>query len=141
IREEVRQELLANQQLHESVAGVETAETPQELEMRLRNEIEIQVRREFLSQLTGNAGVAPAGSMPAQQMPPLANTVAPIMMPPSMAPPVSFPSTAPASSSMGGDFGEEAAEIFRLEAEEHLQTISMHVAVLEHAPTNLEPIQ
>ncbi len=42
---------------------------------------------------------------------------------------------------MAGDFGEEAAEIFRLEAEEHLQIISMHVAVLEHAPTDLEPIQ
>jgi len=42
---------------------------------------------------------------------------------------------------MSGDFGEEAADIFRLEAEEHLQTISMHVAALEQAPTDLEPIQ
>jgi chemotaxis protein histidine kinase CheA/ActR/RegA family two-component response regulator len=139
IREEVRQELLANQQLQESVAGVETSETLQELEMRLRNEIEIQVRREFLSQLTGNTGAAPVASMQQQMLP--ANAVAPIVLPPPVAPPVSFPSTSTASSSMGGDFGEEAAEIFRLEAEEHLQTISMHVAALEHAPTNLEPIQ
>src|SRR6202043_1896257 len=36
---------------------------------------------------------------------------------------------------------EEAAEIFRLEAEEHLQTISMYVATLEGAPADLEPIQ
>src|SRR5579885_1396545 len=139
IREELRQELLANQQLQESVAGVETPESLQELEMRLRNEIEIQVRREFLSQLTGNTGAAPVASMQQQMLP--ANAVAPIVLPPPVAPPVSFPSTSTASSSMGGDFGEEAAEIFRLEAEEHLQTISMQVAALEHAPTNLEPIQ
>src|SRR5579883_3081803 len=140
IREEVRQELLANQQLHESVAGVETPESLQELEMRLRNEIEIQVRREFLSQLTGNPGAASVASMQQQQILP-GNAVAPVVLPPPVAQPVSFPSTSTASSNMGGDFGEEAAEIFRLEAEEHLQTISMHVATLEHAPTNLEPIQ
>jgi chemotaxis protein histidine kinase CheA/ActR/RegA family two-component response regulator len=133
IREEMRQELLANQQLQERVAGVEAPETLSELEMRLRNEIEIQVRREFLSQLTGNT------AMTQQQMLP-ASTDAPIVMPPQVAPPVAYPSTA-AGSSMAGDFGEEAAEIFRLEAEEHLQTISMYVATLEHAPTNLEPIQ
>ena len=39
------------------------------------------------------------------------------------------------------DFGEEAADIFRMEAEEHLQTISMHVAALEKDPTNRELIQ
>ncbi len=45
------------------------------------------------------------------------------------------------SSAFSGDFSEEAAEIFRLEAEEHLQTIIMHVAALEKAPTNRELIQ
>src|SRR5579883_176011 len=69
IREELRQELLANQQLQESVAGVGTPETLQELETRLRNEIEIQVRREFLSQLTGNTGAAPVASMQQQMLP------------------------------------------------------------------------
>ncbi len=44
-------------------------------------------------------------------------------------------------SPASGDFGEEAAEIFRLEAEEHLQTISMHVAALEQDPDNREIIQ
>src|SRR5205085_9268787 len=63
------------------------------------------------------------------------------------APSVSFPpvpvagSTASSFSALGGDFGEEAAEIFRLEAEEHIQTISMHVAALEKEPTNRELIQ
>ncbi|GAC1343511.1 MAG: hypothetical protein NVSMB27_03490 [Ktedonobacteraceae bacterium] len=45
------------------------------------------------------------------------------------------------ASAFSGDFGEEAAEIFRLEAEEHLQTIIMHVAALEKDTTNLELIQ
>src|SRR6266436_8522708 len=40
-----------------------------------------------------------------------------------------------------GDLGEEATEIFRLEAEEHLQTISMYVADLENSPTDHDPIQ
>ncbi len=47
----------------------------------------------------------------------------------------------PSTMATGGDFGEEAAEIFRLEAEEHLQTISTYVAALEKEPTNLEFIQ
>src|SRR5256886_9521701 len=51
------------------------------------------------------------------------------------------PQATVATASFGGDFGEEANEIFRLEAEEHLQTISMYVAALENSPTNLEPIQ
>jgi chemotaxis protein histidine kinase CheA/ActR/RegA family two-component response regulator len=146
IREELREEYSAKQQLQESVAGVDAPETLQELERRLRNEIEIQVRREFLSQLTSGQGTlvpdteldestsAPEpfsfpAMMPALPPPPVA-------APP---PPQAIPSTA--SSAMAADFGEEAAEIFRLEAEEHLQTISMHVAALEHAPTDLEPIQ
>jgi chemotaxis protein histidine kinase CheA/ActR/RegA family two-component response regulator len=45
------------------------------------------------------------------------------------------------TSVFSADFGEEAAEIFRLEAEEHLQTIIMHVAALEKDATNLELIQ
>ena len=45
------------------------------------------------------------------------------------------------ASAMSGDFGEEATEIFRLEAEEHLQTISTYVAALEKEPTNRECIQ
>lgn len=50
-------------------------------------------------------------------------------------------SASSAPSSFSGDFGEEAAEIFRLEAEEHLQTISTYVAALEREPENRELIQ
>ncbi len=50
-------------------------------------------------------------------------------------------SASSASAALSGDFGEEATEIFRLEAEEHLQTISTYVAALEKDPTNREFIQ
>src|SRR6266849_5584997 len=53
LREEIREEFEAKRQLQASVAGPETGETLHEIEARLRNEIEIEVRREFLSQLTG----------------------------------------------------------------------------------------
>src|SRR5437763_9662953 len=146
IRNEVREEFEAKRKLQESVAGVESQESPQEIEARLRSEIEIEVRREFLSQLTGEVEesshlASTASARPVVQPAPApAPTWSPTVMPMT---PVS-PQTAqiPASTpSLTGDFGEEAAEIFRLEAEEHLQTISMFVAALENAPTDLDPIQ
>src|SRR5579885_1312225 len=53
IRKEVREEFEARQRLQESVMGTNSRESLQELEARLRSEIEIEVRREFLQQLTG----------------------------------------------------------------------------------------
>ncbi|HEX7736002.1 MAG TPA: Hpt domain-containing protein [Ktedonobacteraceae bacterium] len=157
IREEVRAELNSTQQLRESGAGLDEPETPAEMEARLRHEIEIQVRRDFLNQFTpiqlanlSGSGIMPPMEPASAESAPVVNVIAPSMpQPPIYTPPVYAPSpaaqsqTLPSSSNqaMAGDFGEEAAEIFRLEAEEHLQTISMHVATLEHAPTNLEPIQ
>jgi chemotaxis protein histidine kinase CheA/ActR/RegA family two-component response regulator len=137
LREEIREEFEAKRQLQASVSGPQTTETLQEIETRLRNEIEIEVRREFLSQLTGegeeitNLGVQEQSA--AFEITPL-----PYELPTNTFVP---PQTTVATSSFGGDFGEEANEIFRLEAEEHLQTISMYVAALESSPTNLEPIQ
>ena len=197
IRNEVRQELEHNRQLQERVSGPEPTESRQELENRLRSEIEIQVRQEFLNQITAGTGgdtfsasmqqtlMPPASSMPrtsnfvdqARQatglaafeptsMPPApeapqklerperaATASMPIMPTPFPAPFAPQPqsptvSTRPvtqqrftSTSAFSGDFGEEAAEIFRLEAEEHLQTIIMHVAALEKDTTNLELIQ
>src|SRR5260370_5949839 len=61
IREELREEFNAKQQLQERVAGVDAPESVPELELRLRNEIEIQVRSEFLSRLEeGGSASAPA---------------------------------------------------------------------------------
>jgi chemotaxis protein histidine kinase CheA/CheY-like chemotaxis protein len=42
---------------------------------------------------------------------------------------------------MSKDFGEEALEIFRMEAEEHMQTISMQVAALKENTTDRNLIQ
>jgi chemotaxis protein histidine kinase CheA/CheY-like chemotaxis protein len=131
LREEIREEFEARRQLQASVSGPQTTETLQEIETRLRNEIEIEVRREFLSQLTGedeeNANPAVDNISSLSYVLPT-NTFVP-------------PQTTVATASFGGDFSEEANEIFRLEAEEHLQTISMYVAALESSPTNLEPLQ
>jgi len=152
-----------------------------------RSEIEIQVRQEFLNQITAGSSEILNQSMQQTLMPPAptaprtsnfvdqarqATGLPGLDTPASVfevsqnaftAPPpkISTSSTVsrqastasqmppqrvaqqPLSSAtaFSGDFGEEATEIFRLEAEEHLQTIIMHVAALEKAPTNRELIQ
>ncbi len=138
IRNEILKEFEAKRQLQMSVAGSEQRETLPEIEARLRNEIEIDVRREFLSQLTGESEEMLASatqSLPDMFAAPLPGT------PPAQAwprGPVAPPQTTVAAV---GELGEEATEIFRLEAEEHLQTISMYVADLENSPTDHDPIQ
>ncbi|HZS78247.1 MAG TPA: response regulator [Ktedonobacteraceae bacterium] len=144
IRKEVREEFEARQRLQESVMGTNSRESLQELEARLRSEIEIEVRREFLQQLTGevdNIDRTQATSLvqDAFMTPPAPPSGMPLST--SSIAPVEHHAPQTVSSSMATDFGEEAAEIFRLEAEEHLQTISMNVAALEKAPMDREPIQ
>lgn len=143
IRNEVREEFEAKRQLQVSVSGSELQETLQEIEARLRNEIEIEVRREFLSQLTGEDEDIPASTAQAQSVVFMPPTPAPAVptMPPLPATTIISPQPNVATSSMSSDFGEEATEIFRLEAEEHLQTISVNAASLENSPTNRDPIQ
>ncbi len=157
IRNEVRQEFEERQRLQARAYGTETnSDTAlRELEAHLRNDIEIQVRQEFLSQLsamgtdptsifhTQPATPTQAGDAPEQ--PHLSTTLPPLATPRPAPPPVTPPAQKPlsnaSSSAYSGDIGEEAAEVFRLEAEEHLQTISMHVAALEKDPTNLDLTQ
>jgi chemotaxis protein histidine kinase CheA/CheY-like chemotaxis protein len=173
IRSEVRKEFEAKRQLQQSVTGLENFETSEEVESRLRSEIEIQVRQEFLNLITAGTGDILNPSLQQSLMPPeptaprtsnfvdqarqatglaafnMPGVEAPYTFPVTSTPvaPVTPPQpasvTQPASSAAAftGDFGEEAAEIFRLEAEEHLQTISMHVAALEKEPSNRELIQ
>jgi len=183
IRGEIRQEFEAKRQLQESVIGRENAESLDEIEGRLRDEIEIKVRQEFLnnlrsgdvdiSNMSAQSLVPPALTAPrtsnfadqarlatglteleqGQPLPTLAASpnlvvtpAASQMVPSSPTQPVaqehavSLFSSAQAPS-FGGDFGEEAADIFRLEAEEHLQTISFHVAALEKDPSNRDLVQ
>ncbi len=154
IRSEVREEFEAKRRLQESVSGQNTQESVQDLEARLRSEIEIEVRQQFLNQLNRDAAFSPTTTLSAQAGQPASTAPSQAAMPaepPWLAGPVALSAVpvaslssmpAPASAtSMAGDFGEEAAEIFRQEAEEHLQTISMYVAQIEHTPADLEPIQ
>ncbi len=79
--------------------------------------------------------VVPSSSAPSQQKP----------MPPTttLTDDVPEPSKIikPTVPMLSGEFAEEATEIFRLEAEEHLQTISTYVAALEKDSTNRDFIQ
>jgi chemotaxis protein histidine kinase CheA/ActR/RegA family two-component response regulator len=180
IRNEIRQEFEENRRLQERVVGPES-EALRDLESRLRNDIEIQVRQEFLSQITKGGidalqqqqqqnvapqertsttsfsdrarettGVRPGmgGQKSSVSLPPVAPIAPKANITISSAPanppaPRSAPRPQQTQSMAAAntDFGEEAAEIFRMEAEEHLQTISMHVAALEKDPGNLELIQ
>jgi chemotaxis protein histidine kinase CheA/ActR/RegA family two-component response regulator len=164
IRKEVLQELEASRQLQERLAGSENRETLQEIEARIRNEMEIQVRREFLNNLTdrlidaqsGNPSFLPE-SQPASAdlqletsagfaIPAPTQTEQPVPLSlsvPTKSNPPSAPSgiSTPGLVSFGNEFGEEATEIFRLEAEEHLQTIGLRVAALEKSPDDLDLIQ
>ena len=181
IREEVRHEFEARRQLQQQVIGAGAADSVAEIEERLRSEIEIQVRQEFLSQIEASGGdvtgvmgqaetLLPPASMPhtsnfldqvrtATGMSPRAPVApetqvgSPVTALPAPTAPAEVTPNAAAFSSAGtarppssaaaysGEYGEEAAEIFRMEAEEHLQTISMHVAALEQEPGNRELIQ
>ena len=183
LRNEILQEFEAKRQLQESVAGQDLSETVAELEARLRSEIEIQVRQDFLDQITVEGADAFNSSMQQSLLPPSATaprtsnfvdmarqaaglspleqtqtvepqqvvatpvvtSSTPIQQAPTPPLPVSnVSSAAPQAypiSPFSIDFSEEASEIFRLEAEEHLQTIIMHVAALEKAPEDRELIQ
>ncbi len=163
IRNELRKEYedLLHLQVR-ATSGQETPEVLQELEDRLRGEIEIQVRQDFLKQITSAEGefsrmrqqardtspssvsnyverASEATERFASQLPTSATQIPVPEQPVPVAPSLS-PQRAQ-QSSFAADLGEEATEIFRAEAEEHLQTISMHVAALEKTPQNLELIQ
>ncbi len=143
IRKEILRELENNRQLQESLAGSARTETVQEIESRLRTQIEIEVRREFLSQLTGEVeeeAEEPESVSPGQSAAFLASTSPVLPPPPQLAVPVvsTYSSSAP---SIGSEFAEEAAELFRLEAEEHLKAISTNLAGLENAPDDRDLIQ
>ena len=157
LRAELRQEF-AQQRPEAGADG--GGESRRDTEARIRSEVEIQVRQEFLSQITSADGdlaralhlppsVPASSAQPPAKSPGLVAEISPsqavaasqfaIPATPSVQRPSSLASAK--TSSYSGDIGEEAAEIFRLEAEEHLQTISTNVASLEKSPTNREYIQ
>ncbi|GAC1390111.1 MAG: hypothetical protein NVS4B11_08810 [Ktedonobacteraceae bacterium] len=186
IRNEIRQEFEEKRRLQERAAGSGADELRNELETRLRSEIEIQVRQEFLSQIAVNADALSGSLMPPAQPAPTTanfadrarqatgaaerderstamsmgsvpsttfNSITSAVPSSAATSPQKFMSSVSASNNnntvlrtpstpaLSGEFGEEATEIFRLEAEEHLQTISTYVAALEKEPTNRDFIQ
>jgi chemotaxis protein histidine kinase CheA/ActR/RegA family two-component response regulator len=148
IRKEIRQEFEDRERLKEQAfgSGAEDPEALQQLETRLRSDIEIQVRQEFLAQLFSqneqkSEKSSEESSGTSKHATTLASDAFPVAAP--MTPIPSMPSSlsSPGLASSNTDFGEEAAEVFRAEADEHLQTISMYVEALEKDPQNLEYIQ
>jgi chemotaxis protein histidine kinase CheA/ActR/RegA family two-component response regulator len=153
IRQEVRQEFedrLRSQQM--ASLGEGRNEDIEKLKAQMRSEIEVQVRQEFLSQLAQLGGElgAQAVKMSAQGDSSgvghghgSASLAAPESPPalPSTPMPSSPAPTKSSTSAMSKDFGEEALEIFRMEAEEHMQTISMQVAALKENTTDRNLIQ
>jgi chemotaxis protein histidine kinase CheA/ActR/RegA family two-component response regulator len=153
IRQEVRQEFEDRLRLQQAASLNEARdEDIQQLKARLRSEIEIQVRQEFLGQLAQLGGelgtqaakmAAQSNSNGVNHISGAASFVAPESLPVlPVAPLPASPAPAPSPvAAMGGDFGEEALEIFRMEAEEHMQTISMQVTALKENTTDRNLIQ
>src|SRR5258708_39507886 len=111
---EMGEEFEAKKQLQVSVAGLDKSETVQGIDARLRNEIEKEVRRQFLSQHSGEDEETPRSV--SQRQPARLATPMPVASPPRESAtgsvlPLQSAVTRPIGS---GDFGEEATEIFRL---------------------------
>ncbi len=146
IRAEVRHEFEERQRLLESLGTTSESRSLQAIEARLRSEIEIEVRRDFLSHLAQSDTEATQGGA---QTPHASESQTPTYdvnqsvassVPLPAAPTAGVPSAAPAKMPTP-DFGDEAVEIFQAEAEEHLQMISMYVAALRDDLTNRDLIQ
>jgi chemotaxis protein histidine kinase CheA/CheY-like chemotaxis protein len=114
----VREELRLS--LEDSVRDEIAALVRREEEQRLRHEIEIQVRRQFLSEM-GPGGA----SGPISQTLPTVHT-----------PREQGPRQVQASSEQSS----EALEVFRDEAQEHLSTITDGIRTLERSPGDIEAI-
>ncbi len=97
---------------------------------RLRQELEIEVRRQVLAQITPM--MPPAAQRPpasAPQLPALPMQTAPA------------PGAREKKVTRAAEQSEEALEVFRAEAEEHLQNIGAGVTALEKSPEDREVLQ
>jgi chemotaxis protein histidine kinase CheA/ActR/RegA family two-component response regulator len=95
---------------------------------RLRQEIEIEVRQQFLAQIAASRIAPPVEPEPWPSEPVM---------------PASQPAPAPRQKKVtrATDQSEEALEVFRAEAEEHLQHIGAGVTAMEKAPEDREVLQ
>jgi chemotaxis protein histidine kinase CheA/ActR/RegA family two-component response regulator len=124
VREQLRREL------EDEVRAEVAAEVRRDEEDRLRTELQIQVRREILSQVQQSASLfgAPVAPVSGER-----GGVLPVL--PSSA------ERAPKPVQVTTDVSPEALDVFRDEAQEHLQTITAGVTRLEQAGGDMEALQ
>jgi chemotaxis protein histidine kinase CheA/CheY-like chemotaxis protein len=120
VREELRREL--EDEVREEI----TVEVRDEEQERLRHELEIQVRRQLLSDLAPGLGASALSVQNALQgLPQLPFST----------------DHMPRAQQVTSEQSPEALEVFRDEAEEHLQTITTGIADLERNPGNLDALR
>ncbi|HEX6817726.1 MAG TPA: response regulator [Ktedonobacterales bacterium] len=121
VREQLRREL------EDDVRAEVAAEVRRDEEERIRQEIQIQVRRQLLSELTPGFGASNVLSMGgvAHALPQMANVS----------------ERAPKPVRVTSEQSPEALEVFRDEAQEHLQSITTGLAQLERNPGDVPVLQ
>ena len=122
VREELRREL------EDDVRAEVAAEVRRDEEDRLRQEFEIQVRRQLLAELTpgfGSSNVMPMGGTAQVVLPQMASVA----------------ERAPQPVRVTSEQSPEALEVFRDEAQEHLQSITTGLAQLERNPGDTRGLQ
>ena len=97
---------------------------------RIRQELEVQVRQQFLSELQRNSTMAPSERSSSFVFSP---------PPKASAPPVITPEQKKVARAI--EQSEETLEVFRAEAEEHLQSIDSGATALQRAPEDREVLQ
>jgi chemotaxis protein histidine kinase CheA len=123
VREELRREL------EDEVRTEIASEVRREEVTRLRQELEIQVRRQVLAELTPGLGAASA----------LAGSLLPGHGP--IVPPLATAADRAPKSIRVTDQSAEALDVFREEADEHLQHIALGIRQLEANPSDLAAVQ
>lgn len=121
VRDQLRREL------EDEVRTEIAAEVRRDEEDRLRQELQIQVRRQLLSELTPNLGSSGLTSLASGSQ---GNLRLPFT-----------PAEAPKPVQITSELSPEALEVFREEAQEHLQTITTGIAQLEASPGNIAALQ
>ncbi len=120
VREDLRREL------EDDVRDELAVEVRRDEEQRLRHELEIQVRRQLLAELAPGLG---ASVISAQD----GGTQAPPRMP--------FTDLGPRPVQVTSEQSPEALEVFRDEAQEHLQTITTGLTQLERVPGDVDALR
>lgn len=128
VRDQLRREL------EDEVRSEVAAEVRRDEEDRLRQELQIQVRRQLLSELTPNLGSSGLTTLGAGLTSLGAGSQSNLRLP-------FTPAQTHKPVQITSEQSPEALEVFREEAQEHLQTITTGIAQLEAAPGNIAALQ